>query len=74
MTLRIGITLIVSLVLVGCSDSSNNGRGQGISVDFTTFVKNEIKQTDNVRAPINVNRLEFRFNDQDNEQAYDDLF
>lgn len=70
---RIVITLAASLVLVGCSDGSSN-REQAISVDFTTFVKNEIKQTSDSRTPVNINRLEFRFDDQDNEQAYDDLF
>ncbi|MGB1949509.1 MAG: hypothetical protein ACPHQ9_01940 [Marinobacter sp.] len=78
MTLRIGITLIVSLALTGCfsGSSSNNAPDQDprISVDYTTFVKNEIKQTSATRAPVNINPLEFRFNDQDNEQAFDDLF
>lgn len=78
MTLRIGITLIVSLALTGCfsGSSKNNAPDQDlrISVDYTTFVKNEIKQTSATRAPVNINRLEFRFNDQDNERAFDDLF
>lgn len=74
MTLRMGIALIAVLALAGCSDGSSNGRGLGLSVDFTTFVKNEIKQTDNERNAVNINELGFIFNDQDNEQAYDDLF
>ncbi|MFL1467032.1 hypothetical protein ACQUWM_15770 [Marinobacter sp. DUT-3] len=73
MTLRIGITLVAALVLAGCSDGSSN-RGAGLSVDFTTFVKNEIKRTDDERNAVNINKLEFSFNDKDNEQAYDDLF
>ncbi|MCG2580153.1 MAG: hypothetical protein KA296_04665 [Marinobacter sp.] len=73
MTLRMGIALVAVLALVGCSDSSSN-RGPGLSVDFTTFVKNEIKQTDDDRNAVNINNLEFSFNDRDNEQAYDDLF
>ncbi|MFL1454663.1 hypothetical protein ACJO5Y_09495 [Marinobacter sp. GN3S48] len=73
MTLRTGITLVAALVLAGCSDSSSN-RGPGLSVDFTTFVKNEIKRTDDERNAVNINKLEFSFNDKDNEQAYDDLF
>lgn len=73
MTLRIGIALVATVALAGCSDSSSN-RGPGPSVDFTTFVKNEIKRTDDERNAVNINRLEFSFNDKDNEQAYDDLF
>lgn len=78
MIFRIGITLVTALVLVGCSDNSNRGGVQDlnprISVDFTTFVKNEIKQTADNREAVNINRLEFSFNDQDNEQAFNNLF
>lgn len=78
MRLRIGIILIVSLVLTGCFSGSSTNKAPDqnprITVDYTTFVKNEIKQTSATRAPVNINRLEFRFNDQDNEQAFDDLF
>ncbi|MEQ9547947.1 MAG: hypothetical protein RIK85_18250 [Marinobacter sp.] len=74
MTFRMGITLIAILALAGCSGGSGNGEGLGLSVDFTTFVKNEIKRTDNDRNAVNINNLEFSFNDKDNEQAYDDLF
>lgn len=74
-TLKIVALLALGLTLAGCSDSSNN-RGQGlkISVDFTTFVQNEIKRTADDREPVNINNLEFSFNDQDNEQAFDNLF
>lgn len=74
-TLKIVALLALGLMLAGCSDSSNN-RGQGlkISVDFTTFVQNEIQRTADDREPVNINNLEFSFNDQDNEQAFDNLF
>ncbi|WP_342631619.1 hypothetical protein [Marinobacter alkaliphilus] len=74
-TLKIVALLALGLTLAGCSDSSNN-RGQGlkISVDFTTFVQNEIRRTADDREPVNINNLEFSFNDQDNEQAFDNLF
>ncbi|OJS98341.1 MULTISPECIES: hypothetical protein [Marinobacter] len=73
--LKIAALLVFGLTLAGCSDSSNN-RGQGlkISVDFTTFVQNEIQRTADDREPVNINNLEFSFNDQDNEQAFDNLF
>ncbi|MGP9831946.1 hypothetical protein [Marinobacter sp. NSM] len=73
--LKIATLMALALALAGCSDSSNN-RGQGlkISVDFTTFVQNEIKRTADDREPVNINNLEFSFNDQDNEQAFDNLF
>lgn len=66
---------LLGLVLTGCSDSSNNRAPQtDIAVDFTTFVKNEIKKTADDREAVNINNLEFSFNDQDNEQAFDDLY
>ncbi|BEH12836.1 MULTISPECIES: hypothetical protein [Marinobacter] len=73
--LKIAALLVFGLALTGCSDSSNN-RGQDlkISVDFTTFVQNEIQRTADDREPVNINNLEFSFNDQDNEQAFDNLF
>jgi len=43
-------------------------------INFTTFVKNEIDNTGNDREAVNINQVEFSFNDQDNEQAFDDLF
>lgn len=73
--LKIAALLVFGLALAGCSDSSNNqGQGLKISVDFTTFVQNEIKRTADDRQPVNINNLEFRFNDQSNEQAFDNLF
>lgn len=75
---RIVTTLVVSLALTGCFSGSSKNKAPDqnprITVDYTTFVKNEIKQTSATRAPVNINRLEFRFNDQDNERAFDDLF
>ena len=78
MTFRIGIALVTALVLTGCSDSSNGGRAPDLrpdlAVDFTRFVKDEIENTADDREAVNINQLEFSFNDQDNEQAFDDLF
>lgn len=73
--LKISAFLVLGMLLVGCSDSPNN-RGQGLKVpvDFTSFVQNEIKRTTDDREPIKINNLEFSFNDQNNEQAFDNLF
>ncbi|MGM0768138.1 MAG: hypothetical protein ACQEV6_08935 [Pseudomonadota bacterium] len=74
MTFRTGITLVAALVLAGCSDSSSRNRAPDLAVDFTTFVKTEIDNTEDDRDAVNINQVEFSFNDQDNEQAFDDLF
>ena len=77
MTFRIGLILFAALVLVGCSDSSSSRApdlSPELAVDFTTFVKNEIDNTGNDREAVNIDQVEFSFNDQDNEQAFDDLF
>ncbi|RBP32374.1 hypothetical protein DET50_104143 [Marinobacter pelagius] len=66
------IGLLVAL-LSGCFGGSSNGRPNP-SVDFTTFVKAQIAATGKVKAPVAVNPVDFSFNDQNNPQAYDDLF
>lgn len=75
-----GVALL-TLALSGCFDgngssssSSSPGNGMSTKVDFTTFVKNEINNPAVDRDPVSVNDKEFVFNDQDNEQAYADLF
>ncbi|BFN12301.1 MULTISPECIES: hypothetical protein [Marinobacter] len=73
MILRSGIAVVAALVLAGCSDSSSNRATPALSVDFTTFVKNEINNTRDDRNAVSINNTEFSFNDQDNEQAFDDL-
>jgi len=63
------------LILGGCSDSSNNRvERPDPSVDFTTFVKAEIANTSDTRAAVEINDTDFSFNDENNPQAYDDLF
>jgi len=74
MGLRFGITLLAALAVAGCSDSSSRDRSPDLSVDFTSFVKDEIDNTRDDRDAVNINQREFSFNDQDNEQAFDDLF
>ncbi len=64
------------LVLAGCSDSNNFSQApqDELPVDFTAFVKTEVQKQAVDLEPVNINDLEFSFNDQDNEQAFDDLF
>jgi len=70
---------LIGLALAGCSDN-NNSRSDSdrpdLPVDFTTFVKAEIDNTSDSdsREAVNINDLEFSFNDQNNEQAFDELF
>jgi hypothetical protein len=67
---------VVIVALAGCSNdsSSNLTPRPDPSVDFTTFVKTQIENTDNTREAVLINKQEFSFNDQNNEQAFDDLF
>jgi PBP1b-binding outer membrane lipoprotein LpoB len=68
--------LISALLLGGCFNGSNNGGDArpDPTVEFSTFVKAEIANTDDTREPANINDQEFSFNDQNNEQAFDELF
>ncbi len=81
--------LAMSLALAGCSDNGSslstsdddddNGTDNGSqdmdsTVDFTDFVISEIGNTTEGRDAVAINDLEFRFEDQDNEQAFDELF
>lgn len=71
-----------SMILIGAMSLSGCFGGSGGSgeprpdpaVDFTAFVKTQIGNTNNTRAAVQINDKEFNFNDQNNEQAFDDLF
>jgi hypothetical protein len=66
---------LIGLALAECSDSNNSRADRpDLPVDFTTFVKAEIDKTSDSREAVNINDLEFSFNDQNNEQAFDELF
>ncbi|MEO9523274.1 MULTISPECIES: hypothetical protein [Marinobacter] len=73
--LKMTVLAVSGLILVGCSDSSNNRvERPDPSVDFTTFVNAEIANTSDTRAAVEINDTDFSFNDENNPQAYDDLF
>lgn len=74
--MKILASAAAALVLAGCSDSSNFSQAprEELPVDFTAFVKAEVQKQAADLEPVNINNLEFSFNDQDNEQAFDDLF
>lgn len=69
-----------TLALLGCADSgssmqmSDNGNDADSSVDFTAFVISEINNTSEGRDATAINEIEFNFNDQDNDQAFAELF
>jgi len=70
---RMTALAVSGLMLVGCSDSSNNRVDRpDPSVDFTTFVQGELANTSDTRAAVQINDTEFSFNDQNNPQAFDD--
>lgn len=74
--LKTACLAVVIVAFAGCSNdsSSNLAPRPDPSVDFTTFVKTQIENTDNTREAVLINKQEFSFNDQNNEQAFDDLF
>jgi hypothetical protein len=78
LTMKLAGTGLITLALTGCFDGSSSGGGGGDrpdpAVDFSTFVKAEIANTDDTREAVQINDKEFSFNDQNNEQAFDDLF
>ncbi len=80
LTMKLTGVALLGLTLAGCfngssgSSSRNDGPGVVQSQEFTQFVKDEIDNTSDSRKAVNINDLEFSFNDQNNEQAFDELF
>lgn len=74
--LKTACLVVVTVALTGCFNGSSSDRSPrpDPSVDFTAFVKTQIENTDNTREAVQINKQEFSFNDQNNEQAFDDLF
>ncbi len=74
--LKTSCLVVVTAVLTGCFNGSGSDRAPrpDPSVDFTAFVKTQIENTDDTREAVQINQQEFSFNDQNNEQAFDDLF
>lgn len=76
LTMKLAGTGLMALALAGCFDgssSSSRDSNPEPAVDFTTFVKTQIDNTENTREAVRINNQEFSFNDQNNEQAFDDL-
>lgn len=72
---KVVATAVALLALAGCSDSnSTRAPRDALPVDFTAFVKTEVQKQAVDLEPVDINNLEFSFNDQDNEQAFDELF
>lgn len=71
---KIGLALITAVALSGCfSDSGNSGQGPVLTLDFTSFVKAQVRATADTSAPERLDRIDFSFNDQNNPQAFDEL-
>ncbi|WP_336367654.1 hypothetical protein [Marinobacter sp. C2H3] len=71
--LSLSLAAVTAALLSGCFGGSGNGDALATSKDFTTFVKQEINNTRDDRESVNINRLDFSFNDQTNPQAFDDV-
>lgn len=74
--LKTSCLVVVTAALAGCFNGSSSDRAPRPepSVDFTSFVKTQIETADDTREAVQINKQEFSFNDQNNEQAFDDLF
>ena len=71
---KIAWAITMAVALSGCfGGSGNSGQGPDLTLDFTTFVKAQVKATADTTAPESLERINFSFNDQNNPQAYDDL-
>lgn len=70
---------LIGLSLGGCFDGGSGGGSNNPDpapapdgkVSFTQFVSDEIGDTRDNRDPVAINDIEFSFNDQTNEQAFD---
>lgn len=67
--------IVLGGMLGGCSDSDSSRPDPEMDteVDFTEFVKEEIDNTKDDRDAVDINDIEFTFNDQNNEKAFDDV-
>lgn len=73
-TTKTALTITLAAALSGCfGGSGNSGQAPVPTLDFTTFVKAQVKTTAEATAPQSLDRIDFSFNDQNNPQAYDDL-
>ncbi|MEX0622932.1 MAG: hypothetical protein WD071_08215 [Pseudohongiella sp.] len=64
--------LALSLGLIACTD--NGSSDMSSTVDFTAFVIAEVGNTSEGRDAVSINDIDFSFNDQENEQAFAELF
>jgi hypothetical protein len=77
--LKLSGVALLGLTLSGCfngSDSDTKKIPDSVTqtTDFTDFVTSEIRNTANDRDAVAINDRELNFNDQNNEQAFDELF
>ena len=68
--------LVATAALLGaCNDSSSNrNKAPEPTVEFSTFVQAQFRATSDTTDPVAINGVDFSFNDQNNEQAFDALF
>ena len=68
--------IALTLALAGCFDGSNKSRAPAMvkTVDFTEFVVMEVENSADDRNAVDINNLEFSFDDQENAQAFNALF
>ncbi len=70
---RWGIILAAALLLAGCGGGGGGGGNGGApaTTDFTTFVKDRLTETADTTDPVDINGLDFNF--EENPAAFDDV-
>lgn len=68
---NIPVLLVLAIGLAGCG--GGGGNAGTTDTDFTAFVKDQLAATSDTTEPTTVNERDFRFEDQDDPDAYNDV-
>ncbi len=73
--MKISKLLVATALLATLAACGGNGNPQAVELgsDFTSFVERQFAATADNTDPVSVNNLQFRFPDQGNPAAFDQL-